>query len=76
VMRAVSDILPASVACGTAKRGQLVAGFDLLTASPVGVVERAPGVSSSVALSVTSPVPSASTLLATSVPPLIRVPPV
>ncbi|EEG4822458.1 hypothetical protein G0T15_003532, partial [Salmonella enterica subsp. enterica serovar Agona] len=30
--------------------------------------------SSSVALSVTSPVPSASTLLATSVPSLIRVP--
>nr|WP_235599076.1 hypothetical protein [Salmonella enterica] len=35
-----------------------------------------PVFSSSVASSVTSPVPSASTLLATSVPPLIRVPPV
>ncbi|ESH98097.1 hypothetical protein SEEA1957_04234 [Salmonella enterica subsp. enterica serovar Agona str. ATCC 51957] len=32
--------------------------------------------SSSVALSVTSPLPNASTLLATSVPPLMVVPPV
>ncbi len=35
-----------------------------------------PVFSSSVALSVTSPLPSASTLVATSVPPLMVVPPV
>ncbi|WP_435753172.1 hypothetical protein, partial [Salmonella enterica] len=44
---------------------------------PLMALSKSPPVfSSSVALSVTSPVPSASTSMATSVPPVIRVPPV
>ncbi|EDH5928044.1 hypothetical protein CW094_19885 [Salmonella enterica subsp. enterica serovar Senftenberg] len=50
--------------------------FSTRPVPPMLLMKSPPVFSSSVALSVTSPVPSASTLLATSVPPLMSVPPV
>ncbi|WP_343203430.1 hypothetical protein [Salmonella enterica] len=50
--------------------------FTTLPVPPMLLAKSPPAFSSSVALSVMSPVPSASTLLATSVPPLMVVPPV
>ncbi|EDH9191246.1 hypothetical protein AXR39_18435 [Salmonella enterica subsp. enterica serovar Agona] len=49
--------------------------FSTRPVPPMLLMKSPPVFSASVALSVTSPVPSASTLVATSVPPLMVVPP-